>query len=100
MFNLAACLQYGDGVTQDVADAIRWYLLAAKADRIYAPFALGEIYLGFGSIARDNTQAERYFREALANGHPDAAAALRLLGESEITLASKKKAWKFWKPRA
>jgi TPR repeat protein len=62
-------------------------------------FALGDIFLGFRGVERDNARAEAYFREALAHGHPDAAAALRLLAEAEITLERKKKAYKFWNPR-
>jgi TPR repeat protein len=61
--------------------------------------AAGEIYLGFGPVARDNAQAEAYFQEALAHGHPDAKAALGLLQEPQITLEIKKRALKFWNPR-
>jgi hypothetical protein len=50
-------------------------------------------------VERDNLTAEAYFREALANGHPDAKAALRLISKEEITLEAKKKAWSFWNPR-
>jgi hypothetical protein len=96
MFNLAACYQYGDGVRRDLAAAVRWYEKASERDRTYATFALGVIYLGCGPIARDNIKAAGYFQEALAHGHPDAAAALRLLCEPEITLEMKKMAWKFW----
>jgi Sel1 repeat len=100
MFNLAACLQYGDGVRPDVHEAIRWYQRAAGQDKVYATFALGEIYLGFGPVARDNAQSEAYFKEALAHGHPDARAALGLLRKPQITLEIKKRALKFWNPRA
>jgi Sel1 repeat len=98
MFNLAACYQYGDGTSIDIPEAIRWYERAAGKDKTYATFALGEIFMGWGAVARDNAKAEAYFSIALAHGHPDAAAALRLLAEPEITIAKKKKAWKFAVP--
>ena len=65
--------------------------------------ALGEIYLGWGSVPRDDGQAAAYFRQALEHGHPDAKAAVDLLCEPVITLELKKKRWKSWKswnPRA
>jgi len=99
MFNLAACYQYGDGVGRDVREAIRWYEKASEQDRTYSPFALGAIYLGFPPIERDNAKAAAYFREALAHGHPDAAASLELLREPEITFEMRRKAWKFCTPR-
>lgn len=99
-FNVAACLQYGDGVKADIQEAIRWYRRAAEHDKTYAPFALGEIHLGWRGLERDDALAERYFLEALDNGHPDAQAALDLLCEPVIALELKKLRWKFWNPRS
>jgi hypothetical protein len=99
MFNLAACYQYGDGTPPDLAEAIHWYEKASAKDATYATSSLGDIFLGCGSVPRDNAKAKAYFSEALQNGHPDAAAALRLLDEPDITIDKKKRVWKFVAPR-
>jgi TPR repeat protein len=86
-------------VAYDLMAGMHWYQRAAERDRTNATFALGEIYLGWGPVVRDDKQAEAYFREALQHGHPDAQAAIDLLQEPEITLELKRRRWKFWNPR-
>jgi hypothetical protein len=96
MFNLASCYLRGDGVQRDANAAIAWYTKAAERERMAAPFALGEIYLTGDAVPRDNDTARAFFDIARDNGHPDAAAALRMLSEPVITDAMKRERWKFW----
>lgn len=94
MFNLAACYHRGEGTVRDLAKAIEWYERAATNDKMLAPFALGEIFSD--ESVRDYDRAREYFRLALENGHPDAGAALQLLGRDALTQEEKQRAWKFW----
>lgn len=97
MFNLAACYHHGDGVTKDIVRAIEWYELAAGYDQMLAPFALGMIYMEEESVPHDLGKAAAYFETARDNGHPDAAAALKLLRSGVISEYDKQKVLKFWR---
>jgi len=61
---LGVMLEQGRGVARDLADAARWYRLAAEQDDVTAQLNLGACYeLGRG-VAQDYEQAVAWYRRA------------------------------------
>jgi hypothetical protein len=83
MVNLAALLRNGKGIPRDVAMAARWLERALPSDGLFVAFELGEMYATGEGVAIDRKRAEELFETALANGHPAARKALRLLREGK-----------------
>lgn len=60
------------GVSQDYAEAMKWYLKAAAQDDAQAEFNIGHLYQQGLGVNRDNTEARNWFRKAAAKGNSDA----------------------------
>jgi TonB family protein len=72
--NLGLMYDKGQGVTQDYAEAVRWYKLAAEQGNINAQYDLGGKYLlGFG-VAQDYVMAYMWYNLAARTGDKDAVA--------------------------
>jgi hypothetical protein len=82
MVNLAALYRSGRGVPRDPAVAVAWLERALPHDGLFAAFELGQLYAAGEGAPRDRRRAEELFQSALANGHPEARKALRLLKEA------------------
>jgi len=67
----------GQGVAQDYAQTVFWYLKAAEQGNAYAQNNLGEMYRKGLGVAKDEAQALDWFRKAAAQGDTDAQKALR-----------------------
>lgn len=82
MVNLAALYRSGRGVLRDAASAAAWLERALPQDGLFAAFELGQMFATGEGVPKDVRRAEELFRLALANGHPEARRALRLLSEA------------------
>lgn len=63
---------HGDGVTQDVKEAIRLYQLSAKQGNASAEYNLGVMYFEGSSVPRDFREAIKWYRAAAAQGDVNA----------------------------
>ena len=90
-FNLGVMYGNGRGVTQDYAEAVRWYRLAAEQGNAVAQGNLGVMYgLGEG-VAQDYARAHMWANIASANGK-DRAEKLRDILAADMTPADISKA--------
>lgn len=85
-FMLGAAYEYGHGVKQDSAEAVRWYRMAAEQGHLDAQFVLGGNYLlGGGVVAKDPPEGIRWCRKAAEQGHRSAQVLLgKLYANSEF----------------
>ena len=68
-YNLGKCYQYGQGVAQNLSEAIRYYKLSSQKGYNLAQNILGACYqIGIG-VERDETQAFNYFKLATEQGN-------------------------------
>lgn len=58
----------GDGTTQDYAEAVKWYRLAADAGHAGAQRNLGFLYSSGKGVPRDEAEAEKWFCKAATQG--------------------------------
>ena len=63
---------YGVGETQDKAQAVTWFTLAAKQGFAPAQFNLGLMYDTGDGVAEDNALAVKWYRFAAKQGNTDA----------------------------
>jgi hypothetical protein len=70
----------GEGVTQDDAEAVRWYRAAADQGFAEAQASLGFMYVNGKGVAQDYAEAMRWFRLAADQGHAYAQEALTSRG--------------------
>jgi hypothetical protein len=75
-FNLGSCYANGTGVTQNEAEAARWYRLAADQGDSRSQYNLAICYGQGTGVAQDSAEAVRWVRLAAAQGHAEALAAL------------------------
>ena len=73
--------EFGVGVPQNYAEAIKWYRRAAQQRHGDAQYALGCCYGEGAGVGRDRTEAAKWFRLAAAQGVSDAEEALAALEE-------------------
>jgi uncharacterized protein len=71
-FRLAGFYERGEGVTQDLGEAVRYYRLAADQGDDDAQFSLAVCYEHGEGVAQSNEEAVRYYRLAAEQGHADA----------------------------
>jgi TPR repeat protein len=76
-YALGVMYDYGIGVPQDEAEAVRWYRLAADQGDAAAQYRLGINYDDGEGVPEDDVEAVRWFRLAAAQG---VAAAQTTLG--------------------
>jgi TPR repeat protein len=58
----------GQGVTQDGAEAFRWFSKAAEQNFSRAQHSLGTMYENGRGVTADRVQALAWYRKAAANG--------------------------------
>jgi TPR repeat protein len=66
----------GRGVTQDYAEAVKWYRLAAEQGLATAEFGLGVMYESGQGVAPDSAEAVKWYRLAATQGYANAQANL------------------------
>jgi localization factor PodJL len=76
MHNLGVYLFRGEGGTQDLPGAAKWFRKAAAAGVVESQFNLGLLYQSGSGVARDDSQARYWFRLAAARGDTEARKAL------------------------
>ena len=70
----------GDGVAQDLAEALRWSQLAAAQGHPQALFMVADYYKFGCGVRKDNAAAIRWYLRAAAAGHTAAARELQWFG--------------------
>ena len=70
----------GKGVSQDYAEAVRLFRLAAAQGDKAAQCWLGDMFEKGKGVAQDITEAIRWYRLAAAQGNASARTSLRELG--------------------
>ena len=81
--NLGNCYYNGDGVTQDYAEAVKWYHKAAEQGYAPAQCTLGYCYAYGEGVTKSITEAVKWYRKAAAQGFELAKENLKKLGYSE-----------------
>jgi uncharacterized protein len=71
--------QHGNGVNQNVNEALRWYRLAADQGLPVAYVSVAQMHERGEGMQAGRASAARWYRCALAAGHFDALAAIRSL---------------------
>ena len=71
--------EFGEGVAQDYAEAVRLYRLAADQGDADAQFNLGVMFEYGQGVAKNRAEAIRWYRLASTQGQAHATAALRRL---------------------
>lgn len=70
---LGKLLQYGDGVLQNEAEAVKWIAKAALLDLPDAQFHLSRLYaFGWCGLEQDSSTADVWLSKAVEAGHPEA----------------------------
>ena len=75
-YSLGFMYQSGKGVTQDHAEAVKWYRKAADQGKAYAQYSLGRMYYTGKGVTRDEAEARKWFEKAAAQGNQLAKAIL------------------------
>jgi len=81
-YNLGSMYDEGRGVTQDRAEAARWWLLAAEQGHSNAAVAMGFSYVVGLGVPMDRSEAVRFYRLGALDRHPGG---MHMLGESYST---------------
>ena len=72
MFNIGSKYYSGDGVDQDYAKAMEWYLKAAEVGSVLAIYNIGVMYRDGEGVPKDYDMAMNWFRKAADLGYADA----------------------------
>lgn len=67
-FCLGVCYYNGQGVTQDYAEAVKWYRKAADQGYAYAQLVLGCCYANSQGVSLDHAEAVKWYRKAAEQG--------------------------------
>ena len=67
---------FGDGVSEDYGEAVRWFRLAADQGYAKAQDTLGRLYYAGDGVSEDKSEAVRWFRLAADQGFASAQRAL------------------------
>ena len=68
-YNLGLMYYNGDGVTQDDAEALKWYRLAADQGDATAQSNLGSMYANGDGVTQDDAEALKWYRKAADQGN-------------------------------
>ena len=71
-YNLGVMYNNGQGVTQDYAEAMRWFRKAAEQGWAEAQYNLGVMYNNGQGVTQDYVQAAKWYRKAAEQGLADA----------------------------
>jgi TPR repeat protein len=66
----------GEGVTKSLAQALKWYRLAAEQEDAPAQYALGTMYRDGLGVKKNAKQARRWLQRAADQGYGPAKSAL------------------------
>jgi TPR repeat protein len=91
----------GEGVPQDLAQAMDWYRKAAERGYADAQYNLGVMYANASGVPQDFVQAHKWFSLAAAQGEADAikdrdAIAAKM---TPAQIAEAEKLAREWKPK-
>ena len=67
-FNLGVCFHDGQGVKQDIAEAVKWYRKAAEQGLGSASFYLGFCYAKGEGVKKDDAEAVKWYLKAAEQG--------------------------------
>ena len=70
---LGLCYYTGDGISRDVRESLRWFLLAARQGDARAQFYLGRAYSSGEGVPKDIESAYAWLGMAAAQGYKEAA---------------------------
>ena len=77
MLRIGRCYETGDGIARDLAEAVKWYRMAAEEGHVQGMFELSKCYtFGFG-VRKNSVTAGKWLRKAAEHGH---VTAMLLLG--------------------
>ncbi|KAI8377338.1 hypothetical protein BD560DRAFT_390814 [Blakeslea trispora] len=84
---LARMLFQGEEVTQNTEEALRYLMMSADNNNMYAQFLVGVHYERGIDVSQDLEKAKHYYGKSAEGGFPDAQAALgsRLVSEENYT---------------
>src|SRR6185295_14898707 len=68
-FNLGVMYRHGEGVPQDIQEAVKWYLKSAEQGYAPAQFNLGVMYRHGEGVPQDAREAVKWYRRAAEQGH-------------------------------
>ena len=71
-YNVGVAYANGDGVAQDQASAVKWFMKAAEKDITEAQYNLGICYANGWGVTKDDSEAAKWFRKASDKGDADA----------------------------
>lgn len=72
LYQVGKCLETGDGIGKDEAEAVKWYRMAAEQEFAPAQFELGKCYsFGIG-VRRNRATAAKWIRKAADQRHTEA----------------------------
>lgn len=78
-FNLGVLYEKGRGVSQDYAEARKWYLRAAEKGHASSQYNLGVLYGNGWGVSPDYAEARKWYLRAAENGHASSQYNLGLL---------------------
>ena len=61
--------QYGEGVIQDMSEAMKWYRKSAEQGHAAAQFQLGNVYSEGIGVTEDDVEAFKWYRLSAEQGH-------------------------------
>ncbi len=70
--SLAQKYDYGEGVAEDDAEAVKWYRKAAEQGNAKAQFHLATLYSLGAGVAEDDAEAVKWYRKAAEQGNAKA----------------------------
>ena len=71
--------EYGKGINNNYAEAVKYYKLASDQGHAEAAYALGYMFEFGKGVAKNNAEAVRLYRLAADQGNADAASGLKRL---------------------
>ncbi len=105
-FSLGFMYELGMGITQDNAEAVKWYRLAAEQGHAYGQATLASMYAKGTGVIQDYVLAHMWFNLAAARAPPDETRNLfvitRDLTEKHMTpdqVAEAQRLAREWKPK-
>ena len=72
---LGILYEHGEGVTQDKAEAARWYLKAAEQGNGDAQLSIGMMYDSGDGVEQNDQEAIRWYRKVIEHGDQAATVA-------------------------
>lgn len=68
-WNLGFCYEWGKGVEQDSAEAVKWYRKAAEQGNTFAQFRLGDCYYSGKGVEKNHDQALKWYCKSAEHGN-------------------------------